>query len=127
MITSCFTRAAKQYSKDHLWFDLANKVGKFGVTSYKGYHLGNIKFLALAPEGTYKKGEELATIESDKTIESIAAPVDLKITQTNTKLEDNPKLLKTSAEKNAWIAQIEILSDFSEPLVDRKAYLKSLE
>lgn len=127
MLSSCWTRSVKQYTKNHLWFELTNKVGKFGVSSYKGYHLGNIRFLALAPEGSYKMGEELATIESDKTIESVIAPVDLKILKSNTKLEENPKLLKTSAEKNAWIAQIEIETAIPEDLYDRKTYLKMLE
>ena len=120
-----FIRFIKKYAKTHEWLDLNGNKGKLGISSYLAHHLGEITFVAINPN-QYRKGEEIGSIEASKKIQSIIAPCDLEVISANQKVEDDPKSLLLSAEGKSYLAEVQILSDNCEGLMDRKEYLKYL-
>jgi glycine cleavage system H protein len=73
-------------------------------------------------------GEVIGAVESVKSASDIMSPVTGTVLAANTVLEDKPKTINDSPERDGWIAKIKV-GDVSEidGLMDEKAYMASLE
>ncbi len=96
---------AYKYTNDHEWVDLAS--GRVGVTDYAQKQLGDIVFLDLPEVGrTFKKGEQLGTVESVKAVSEIFAPISGTVTEVNAALAGSPESINKDAH-GSWMVVIQ--------------------
>lgn len=118
----------KKYAKTHEWILLEDNVAYVGISENAAEELGDITFIELPEVGKeVKKGDILCTLESVKSASDVYAPVSGKIIEINSTLEANPEIINDSAEKEGWIAKIEI-SNMEElnDLLSEEDYKNSL-
>ena len=61
-----------KYTRTHEWVDLHDKIATVGITDYAQNQLGDIVFVELPSLGaSFSKGDELAIIESVKSVSEI--------------------------------------------------------
>jgi glycine cleavage system H protein len=100
-----------------------------GITEYAAKALGDVVFVELpAIDAEVSAGEVIGAVESVKSASDIMSPVTGTVLAANTVLDDKPKTINDSPERDGWIAKIKV-SDVSEldGLLDEKAYMASLE
>ena len=83
-----------KYSKDHEWIKIEDGVGTVGITSFAQSELGDIVFIDIDTEGeSLEKEEVFGSVEAVKTVSDLFMPVNGKIIEYNSKLDDNPELI----------------------------------
>ena len=115
-----------KYSKDHEWIKIEDGVGTVGITSFAQSELGDIVFIDIDTEGeSLEKEEVFGSVEAVKTVSDLFMPVNGKIIEYNSKLDDNPELINSDPYGNGWIVKIKV-SDISEleELLDAHEYNK---
>lgn len=99
----------KKYAKTHEWVLLEGNIAYVGISENAAEELGDVTFIDLPEVGKeVKKGDILCTLESVKSASDVYAPVSGKIVEVNSTLDANPEIINDSAEKEGWIAKIEI-------------------
>lgn len=117
------------YTETHEWVKVKDKTVVVGITDHAQAELTDIVFVELPSVGKQvKKGEELAVVESVKSVSEIYAPVSGTVNSVNTKLEDSPELVNTSPYDDGWLVEITI-SDESEvaALLDSSTYKQKMK
>ncbi|HLR59767.1 MAG TPA: glycine cleavage system protein GcvH [Pseudogracilibacillus sp.] len=96
------------YSKTHHWVRNEGSDLRIGLTAFGQEELGDIVFVEL-PElnEVIEKGESFGSLESDKTVSEIYAPVSGTVVEVNSELESNPELINESPYQKAWMIVIE--------------------
>jgi glycine cleavage system H protein len=85
------------------------KIGTCGITDFAQAALGDIVFVDLPDVGdTFSKGDAFGSVESVKAASDVYAPVSGKIIEVNSTLSEEPGLVNTAAEGEAWFMKIEI-------------------
>jgi glycine cleavage system H protein len=100
-----------RYTKDHEWieYDPKSKIAKIGITEYAQEKLGDVVHVELPGEGTQVKAQEsFGSVESVKAVSDIYTPVDGKIIEINTSLEDTPELVNEDPYGEAWMITVEV-------------------
>ena len=113
-----------RYTEDHEYVRLDGTTGTVGISNYAQEQLGDIVFVELPAEGAeFRKGDEIAVVESVKAASEIYAPVSGKIVAVNERLADEPGLVNADAAGDGWLVKFE-LSDAGEfdGLMDEAAY-----
>ena len=106
--------AELKYTADHEWIKIDGKVGFIGVTDYAQGELGDVVFIDIDPDvEEIVKGESFGTIEAVKTVSDMYAPVDGKVLEVNSKLEDEPQLVNSDPYGEGWLIKVE-LSDLAQ-------------
>jgi glycine cleavage system H protein len=103
------------YSRDHEWVK-DNSNGNFiiGITDYAQEMLTDIVFVELPAVGKkVTQREQLAVVESVKSVSDVYAPVSGEIIEVNSRLEDEPDLINEDAFGDGWIVKMH-LSDAGE-------------
>ena len=69
------------YTETHEWVLKKNGIARIGITDYAQEHLTDVVYIEL-PEvvKSFKKGDEIATIESVKSVSEIYSPISGEIT-----------------------------------------------
>jgi glycine cleavage system H protein len=102
----------KKYSKDHEWIEVNGNIGTIGISDYAQEQLGDVVFVSLLVgiDEDVLKGDEIAEIESVKSVSQVYAPVDGKIVEFNKIYEDESKsgILNEQPYGEGWIIKIEI-------------------
>ena len=114
------------YTKEHEWVKIKDGVAIIGITDHAQAELTDIVFVELPEAGKeIRRGEELCTVESVKSVSEIYAPVSGKVAKVNDKLEDSPEIINEKPYDDGWLVELEI-SDKSEisDLLDAEAYKK---
>ena len=114
------------YSKDHEWIKIEDGVGTVGITSFAQSELGDIVFIDIDTEGeSLEKEEVFGSVEAVKTVSDLFMPVNGKIIEYNSKLDDNPELINSDPYGDGWIVKVKV-SDISEleELLDAHEYNK---
>tara|TARA_B100001115_G_C15816642_1_gene405495 strand:+ start:1031 stop:1408 length:378 start_codon:yes stop_codon:yes gene_type:complete len=115
-----------KYSKDHEWIKIEDGVGTVGITSFAQSELGDIVFIDIDSEGeSLEKEEVFGSVEAVKTVSDLFMPVNGKIIEYNSKLDDNPELINSDPYGDGWIVKV-VVSDLSEleELLDAHEYNK---
>lgn len=82
------------YSRTHEWVRVDGEKAYIGITDYAQHHLGDIVFVEMPElDAELKAGEQLAVLESVKTVETVFTPLTGRIIELNNDLEDSPELL----------------------------------
>ena len=118
-----------KYTDEHEWILMEGHIGTVGISDYAQAQLGDVVFVEVPEIGAkYKKGDEVAIVESVKAASEVFAPVDGEIVDANRALEEDPSIVNTDAEQNGWFYKIKVdkLSDLNA-LMNRVAYSAFIE
>lgn len=113
-----------RYTKDHEWVRLDGDEAIMGVTAYAADQLGDVVFVELPEIGKdFKKGDELAVVESVKAASEVYAPISGKVVAVNDALEGEPGKVNESPDDQGWFVKLAV-ADKSEldALMDESAY-----
>lgn len=113
----------------HEYIKVDGKIGTCGITDFAQSALGDIVFVDLPEVGDdFEKGDSFGSVESVKAASDVYAPVSGKVVEINEALNDEPGMVNSDAETNAWFIKIEI-SDEGElkSLLDEAAYKEHCE
>eukprot|EP00986_Skeletonema_menzelii_P000319 scaffold91_cov143-Skeletonema_menzelii.AAC.26 len=102
------------YTPAHEYCKVDGNVATVGITDFAQAALGDIVFVDLPePDDEFEAKESFGSVESVKAASDVYAPVSGKVLEVNETLTDEPALVNTSAEDEAWFIKLEI-SDESE-------------
>ncbi|MDA3843252.1 MAG: glycine cleavage system protein GcvH [Candidatus Kapabacteria bacterium] len=113
-----------KYTEDHEWIKVDGTTGFIGLTDHAQGELGDVVFIDIEEDiEEIELGESFGTIEAVKTVADILAPVNGKVLEINTALNDNPETVNNDPYGEGWLIKIEI-TDPSEldKLMDVNAY-----
>ena len=104
-----------KYTKDHEWLRIQDDgVACIGITEFAQSELGDIVFVDIESEGEILEKEEVfGSVEAVKTVSDLFMPVNGKVTEYNTRLEDEPELINTDPYGDGWIIKV-VISDLNE-------------
>ena len=78
-----------------------------GITDFAQSALGDIVFVDLPDVGDeFEKGDSFGSVESVKAASDVYAPVTGTVVAINEALSDDPGLVNTSAEGDAWFIKL---------------------
>ncbi|KAG0368059.1 hypothetical protein BGX24_002957 [Mortierella sp. AD032] len=127
---SSFARfyATKKYTADHEWVEVENGVATVGITNHAQEALGEIVYVEAAELKDVEKGDTIGSVESVKAASDIYAPISGKVIEVNATLGDEPGLLNTNAENDAWLCKIQLSAeDEIKDLLSEADYKKFCE
>jgi len=113
-----------KYTKEHEWVRVEGNIATIGITDFAQGELGDIVFVDVDTEGDdLDKDEVFGSIEAVKTVSDLFMPLSGKVTEFNSKIEDEPELINNDPYGEGWIIKMEI-SDIEELglLMDAAAY-----
>ena len=116
------------YSEDHEYVRKEADGATIGISDYAQEQLGDIVYVELPAIGTsFKKGDEIAVVESVKAASEIYAPVDCTVTAINEALEADPAQVNADAMGAGWLikASLDNEEQLAE-LMDEAAYAKHI-
>ncbi len=119
----------KKFSKDHEWVQMQGDHVMVGITDYAQSSLGDIVFVEL-PESNreIKAGEACAVVESVKAASDIYAPISGKVIESNDTIVDNPALVNSNPEGDAWFFTMTVADPAEvDALMDEAAYKAYIE
>ena len=121
-----FTQQTTFYTEDHEWVTVHGDLATVGITRYAAEQLGDVVFVE-TPEvvKTFKKGDEMAVVESVKAASDVYAPLSGEVIDTNSALADSPETVNEHPEGEGWFCVIKF-SDGAETrnLMDKDAYFE---
>ncbi|MFN0024884.1 MAG: glycine cleavage system protein GcvH [Parvularculaceae bacterium] len=118
-----------RYTKDHEWVRMEGGVATIGISAHAAEQLGDVVFVELPAVGkTFKKGDDMAVVESVKAASDVYAPISGVIVEVNQAIVDAPAKVNEDAAGAAWFVKLKP-SDAAEAdaLMDDAAYRKFLE
>ena len=75
-MTQSFTQQVTFYTEDHEWVTVHGDLATVGITRYAAEQLGDVVFVEVPEVGkTFKKGDEMAVVESVKAASDVYAPL----------------------------------------------------
>jgi len=97
------------YAETHEWILNKNGVARVGITDYAQDHLTDVVYVELPKVGDrFSRGDEIATVESVKSVSEIYAPVSGEVGGVNEKLGDEPELVNSSPYDEGWLFEIKM-------------------
>jgi glycine cleavage system H protein len=113
-----------RYNKTHEYIKKENGTCYLGISEHAQHELGDITFVELPAVGAeFAAGDVCSTVESVKAVAEVYAPIDLKVTGVNDKLEDTPELINQDAQGEGYILTVELADPGKyESLMDQAAY-----
>lgn len=102
------------YTESDEWVHKKNGVARIGITDYAQEHLTDVVYVELPSVGdSFSQGDEMATIESVKSVSEIYAPVSGEVVEVNQRLDEEPELINSSPYDDGWMVELK-MSDESE-------------
>ncbi|VAW22694.1 Glycine cleavage system H protein [hydrothermal vent metagenome] len=112
------------FSSDHEYVKIDGDSATIGISDYAQEQLGDIVYVELPAVGAaFKKGDEIAVVESVKAASEIYAPVAMTVIAINSDLEGDPAKVNADAMGEGWLIKVKI-DEASEldDLMDQDAY-----
>jgi glycine cleavage system H protein len=102
--------STRKFAESHEWIELdANGIGTVGISNFAQSALGDIVFVDLPTVGrTVAARDEVAVVESVKSVSDIYSPVAGEIVEVNSSLTSAPENINASAESDAWLFKIKV-------------------
>ena len=112
------------YTSEHEWIKIENNTAIIGITDFAQSELGDIIFLEFPDlDSVFNAGDIFGTIEAVKTVSDLYMPLDGKITEINSILNDNPEKVNEDPYDKGWIVKIIIDENATkDQLLDSKKY-----
>lgn len=124
--------AGEHFATDHEYIRVEGEEAVIGISDYAQEQLGDVVFVELPEVGkAFKKGDQVAVVESVKAASEIYMPVDGEVVAVNGELEGEPGLVNAEPLGKGWFVRIK-LADKNQvgELMNEEAYaefLKTLE
>jgi glycine cleavage system H protein len=101
--------------RNDFWVRLTSSgTAKIGISDFLQQNLSDIMYVELPEPGRcFDQFEEIATIESTKSVSYLISPVSGKVLKVNAALKDKPDLLNSSPYEDGWLLEVE-LTNFKE-------------
>jgi len=101
-----------QYSEEHMWVrHEGNHTISIGVTDYAQVALGELNYVELPNEGDdIVMCEAFGSVECEKLVTDLYAPVCGVVTEVNREVIDNPSLINHSPYKKGWVIRAKLYS-----------------
>jgi glycine cleavage system H protein len=117
------------YHPDHDWVRFEGDVATFGITWFAQDALGEVVFFDPPTVGdSVTAGESYAEVESVKAVSDVIAPLSGEIVEVNAALADSPETINDDPYGEGWLVKVTLSDpDQKESLMDRDAYVKTLE
>ena len=98
-----------KYTNDHEYINFADTFGFIGISDFAQSELGDIIYvdITVSVGDEVKQGDVLGSIEAVKTVSELKSPVSGKITEINTKINDNPSVVNEDPYNEGWMVKIE--------------------
>lgn len=104
-----------KYSKEHIWVRVENSSVVIGITDFAQEELGTVSGVELPDEGDeIEQDDSIGSIEAQKTVASLYAPLSGCVRSVNHEVLDNPELLNDDPYDGAWLLEVSL--DDSEEL-----------
>ena len=102
--------ADRNYTKEHEWAkDNGDGTITMGITDHAQELLTDIVFVELPPLGKkVKQMEQLAVVESVKSVSDVYSPVSGEVIEINQTLEGHPEIVNQDAFGKGWIAKLKM-------------------
>ncbi|MDT2815504.1 glycine cleavage system protein GcvH [Vagococcus carniphilus] len=115
------------YLASHEWVKFVDdETALVGITDFAQEQLGDIVFVELPEVGTeVSKGDQVAEVESVKTVSDIYTPFTGVISKINEDLDDAPESVNEAPFEN-WLFEVKGITE-KEELIDLEAYNKVVE
>ena len=115
------------YLETHEWVKFIDETTAIvGITDFAQDQLGDIVFVELPEVGQeVTKGDQVAEVESVKTVSDIYTPFTGVISKINEALDDAPESVNESPFEN-WLFEVKDITE-KEDLIDLAAYNKVVE
>lgn len=98
-----------KYTKEHEWIRFEGTHAYVGITDYAQSELGEIVFVEVETIGqTLAQGEVFGTVEAVKTVSDLYLPVDAKVVEFNSELEDAPELVNDDPYGKGWLIKVDL-------------------
>lgn len=113
-----------RYSRDDLWFRRETDRATVGVTERISRVFTWVNRVDLPAPGTeLSAGDELATVDSQKAVFVLPAPVALEVVAVNDELFIDPMLVRMDPLGRGWLVEVSLAEGGWEQLLDPDAYL----
>ena len=114
-----------KYTPEHEWVRLEGGTATVGITDYAQEQLTDIVFVELPEIGKrVKAGDNLAVVESVKSVSDVFSPLDGEVSAVNSALEKSPEKVNASPFGDGWIAKLKVANPNLSELMDAAAYEK---
>jgi glycine cleavage system H protein len=113
-----------KYTKDHEWARIEGGVATVGISVHAAEQLGDVVFVELPAIGkSFKKGDDMAVVESVKAASDVYAPLSGEVIEANQAIVDDPSKVNADAQGGAWFVKLKLsnVAEASE-LMDEAAY-----
>ncbi|HOZ47972.1 MAG TPA: glycine cleavage system protein GcvH [Candidatus Hydrogenedentes bacterium] len=114
-----------RYTNEHEWLRDDGDLFVIGITDHAAELLGDVTYVELlgAVGTVFRKGDEVATVESVKAASEVYAPVGGTVVAVNEDLVDAPELINKDPYGAGWFFKIEGASAAeADDLMDAVAY-----
>lgn len=113
-----------RYTKDHEWVRIEGGVATVGISAHAAEQLGDVVFVELPAVGkTFKKGDDMAVVESVKAASDVYAPISGEIVEANQSIVDDPAKVNGDPEGAAWFVKLKPSNPAeANDLMDETAY-----
>ncbi|GAB7232386.1 MULTISPECIES: glycine cleavage system protein GcvH [Facklamia] len=101
------------FTEEHDFIEvLAANKARVGLTAFAAEQLGDVVHVELPEvDDEFDADEEIATVESVKSVSEVALPFGGKIVAINEELEDAPELVNEDPRGKGWFFEIETSED----------------
>ncbi|KAL7524407.1 hypothetical protein ACHAXR_000563 [Thalassiosira sp. AJA248-18] len=100
------------YTPAHEYCKVDGNVATVGITDFAQAALGDIVFVDLPEPGDeFDAKDSFGSVESVKAASDVYSPVSGKVLEVNEALTDEPALVNSSAEDDAWFIKLEVGDD----------------
>ncbi|MFP4589520.1 MAG: glycine cleavage system protein GcvH [Candidatus Acetothermia bacterium] len=98
-----------KYTENHEWIKVEGKNARVGISDHAQKELGDIVYVELPMAGDQvAQGENLAVVESVKSVSDVYAPVDGEVVEVNEELQEAPEIINESAYGEGWFVVIQL-------------------
>lgn len=102
----------KKFSKDHEWMVIENNLVTVGISDYAQRELGDVVFVSLTRDvgDTVSAGDDIAEIESVKSVSQVYSPVDGELAEFNEIFEDESQsgIVNQDPYGEGWIFKVKV-------------------
>ena len=116
---------SKRYTKDHEWVELNGDIATVGITTYAAEQLSDVVYAELPAVGTsFKKGDDMAVVESAKTASDVYAPISGEIVEANAEIAgENWQIINDGPQAGGWFVKLKPSNKAEfDALMDEAAY-----
>ena len=98
-----------RYTEEHEWVKLDGNVATVGITDFAQSELGDIVYLEIDTlDSEINSNDVFVTVEAVKTVSDLFMPINGKVIEVNSSLEDNPEVVNDDPYGDGWIIKIEV-------------------